>query len=283
MNSYFGVRGAAAAASDRKALLLFGSAALFCCGALVLFLFASRPGQTPPSPITLEPPLQGETTTVLLPLREIIPGTWLTPALFRTKAVPASIMDKGVVTSFEEIKNRYAKALLIEGAPIYTGHLTDKMPVNALTAVIPATHRGVAIRVNEQSSTHVDVLWYTKLNPMPCSLIKIVENALVISVDRDPSAQMRPDSPIPQTITLAVLPDDAGKINLAQAEGAISLVLRSQDDNGKSSGSKVITCDSLIGRAPSQPVEPGCQGTITIGGEKYCFGPDGLQAKKRRA
>lgn len=70
------------------------------------------------------------------------------------------------------------------------------------------------------------------------SLTVIVQNALVLSADRQLSSNVDPAAPVPGNHNLVVSTfKDSSKIQLASSNGSISLSLRGdRDNNGKGQG-----------------------------------------------
>jgi pilus assembly protein CpaB len=221
---------------------------------------------------------------VLVPLQKVDAGTPLEPAMFRREARPQVGVTSRVIKDFEEIKGTYARSLIVPGQPLYRDFITNVRPTNALTANIPEGYRAVTIRVDARSGVEgwaragarVDVVWATRVRGQP-GVNVIVQNARVLSAERDLDAATKPGQQVPSTVTLLVSAADANKIQLATTTGSISLSLRGDNDPGKGGNTNPITVDDLLGSSgqPAAQAAP-CEGTVRMRGkdgklEEFCM------------
>jgi pilus assembly protein CpaB len=219
---------------------------------------------------------------VLVPVREIEAGLALEPTMFRREPRPQVGVSPRVVRDFEEIQGLFARSLIVPGQPLHRDYITTVKPTNAITANIPEGHRAVTISVDARSSVEgwvrpgarVDVIWASSIRGRP-GVTVIVQNALVLSAERNPDPKVQPGAPVPNTVTLLVTADDAARINLAQTTGSLTLQLRGDNDPGKGRAGGSITVEDLYGGNSSTGPTHNCEGTVVLSGVKYCVRPGG--------
>ncbi len=227
------------------------------------------------------PPVDLDTTEVLVPIQTIEPGSKLEPMMFRKESRPKQGLPRRIVTDYEEIKGTYARSIIAADAPLLSDYLTEIRPPSAITPEIPDGYRAVAIRVDPttivegwaQPGSRVDVIWTTAMKGRQIAS-PIVQNAKVLSADMQTQSQM--DQPgkvpvVPTTVTLLVTAQDAKKIQLARTSGTLSLILRGQDDLGRSDPSGTITLEDMIPNPEGdlEMEDPNIQGTVKIGEVEY--------------
>ncbi len=253
--------------------------------ALLGFVYLkSDPVEPTPAAVVIQKEPDREMVEVLVPLRDIAAGTPLQPSMFKKDRRLALSVDDRAVKDFEAVIGAYSRTLLVAGTPLHSDFITNVRPTTAISANIPVGFRAVAIRVNATSSVEgwaragskVDVHWTTQVRGQP-SLITIVQNAKVLSAERQVSANSQPGAPVPSTVTLLVSAQDAQKIALAEStSGQLSLSLRGDTDAGKAEGAGgSLTVDDLLGTKQSGPSIPNTKGTVTVGGKKWIVGEDG--------
>lgn len=280
---YFG--GARHAASDSKRWLALGGSvtlvAASLIGGIALIYFSGEPNPPAASrPVVVERGPEIAMVDVLVPIRDIESGQGLSPRLFRKESRPKVGVSHGALRSFEELKNQYARTLLLEGQPVTRRALSPNKPPSELTPLIPEGYRAVSIRVNEITSvegwaraeSRVDLHWL-RTGGGGASVRPIVQNVKVLSAERQINANAPPGAPAPGTVTLLVTAEDSPRVTLAQATGQITMVLRGDLDVAATKDSE-LTINDLREGAPAKRT-PSCEGKITIGGLKYCIGPRG--------
>jgi len=201
-----------------------------------------------------------EKIDVLVPVRHIRQNEVLRPALFSTVRMPLSGVPGKVVKTMSEIEGKIASYPLAANFPVSPDFLSADNTINEVVANIPSGYRAVAINVNATSSVEgwaragaaVDVQWIVIANNERVAKL-LVENARILSAERQVDSQQNPNSPIPTTVTLLVTNADAQKISLASAGGQLVLHLRGKDDAGHGGGavSTLSTRDLLGQREPS--------------------------------
>lgn len=269
--------------SSKKSLILVLAAmtvvVLLFVASLILFAGGGVVPEKKPALIvqTETPEPSVKMVDVLIPVQTIEAGTQLDAAMFRKEVRPQVGVSQRVVKDLEEIQNQFAKSLIIAGQPLHRDFLTPIKPVSNVSYKIPDGFRAVAISVNSTSAVEgwaqpgskVDVSWGASLNGKP-SISVIVQNAKILSAQRNTNPNSDPAAPVPTTVTLLVSAADAQKIQLAQTTGVLGLQLRGDPDTGKINiGDTTITTDALI--RSGEPDSRDCQGEVVMGGKEFCL------------
>lgn len=196
-------------------------------------------------------------------------GTLLTKEQVKLIGWPASSPLQGALTSIEAATGRGAIVTIAENEPITEAKLAPKEAGGGLPPTIPAGMRAMSIRVNEVigvagftvPGTRVDVL-VTLRQQDASSTRTVVSNLLVLTAGTryDQDSTKKDGKPIPTTVvTLAVTPQDAERIALAQAEGSIMLALRNPLDDQPTETNGVRLASLLAAPAPP-PVQKTVKG-----------------------
>ena len=257
MTKYFGGTSAIRNRDNSRIVILIMVVLLFLFAAVSLFILFSTNSkdltQQPTVAKVEEAKVEPRFLDVLVPVRSLETGTKLEAPMFRFESRPATEATDRVVKSFEEVAGMYARAAIPAGEPLKIEWITKVKPANVITADIPEGFRAVSISVSATSSvegwaaagSHVDVLWAHRVRGQPAVTV-IVQNAKVLSAERQVEANVNPGMPVPSTVTLLVTAQDAQKIQLAQTAGALNLQLRGDENAGKGGQSSTITIDELV-------------------------------------
>lgn len=281
MSRHFG--GAPVRQGDRvKVFMLFIGLAVLALGGLVFVLVSgNQPTQTASNTPSISPQVEVKMLDVLVPIQDIEAGATLEPAMFRRESRPQISVSKGTLKDFEQLKGQYARSLVVKGQPLHENYITAIKPTTALSATIPPGFRAVTIRVDATSSVEgwarpgsiVDIMWNTSVKGVAAVQV-IVENAKVISAERQIQQQQQAGAPVPNTVTLLVTLEDAQKISLASTTGTLSLVLRGDNDQTASTGDRTVTLADITGEKGPIGSRKNA-GTLEIGGVKYIVHEDG--------
>jgi pilus assembly protein CpaB len=272
---------------DKLKVVLVISLVLACTAAAVgLILISSEPTPATAKTVVVEKEAEIRMVDVLIPIRNIEAGVALEPSMFRREPRPQVGVSSRVIQDFERIKGHFARSLIIPGQPLHEDYITNVKPASVITPRIPEGFRAVTIRVDARSSvegwarpgSRVDVHWSSIIRGEQ-AVTTIVENAEVLSAERQVDSNYAAGSAVPSTVTLLVSADDSKRIQLASNTGSLSLSLRGDYDTGKGSRSGSLTVRDLLGQAPAAKTESTCQGTMRIGAEEFCVRPGGKLEK----
>jgi pilus assembly protein CpaB len=169
-------------------------------------------------------------------------GTVVTKDMVKLVGWPSSSPVSGSFASADALIGRGAIVSIAENEPITETKLAPKESGGGLPPTIPAGMRAMSVKVNEVigvagfavPGTHVDVLATVGRAQQDSATRTVVSNVLVLTAGTryDQDAPKQDGKPIPTTVvTLAVLPADAERVALAQAEGEIMLALRNPLDD----------------------------------------------------
>lgn len=257
--------------SERKRVMVLAGLAgtVVFAGLAVFLLFFSTSGATvAPVAVVVEKDPKLEMVDVLVPVSSIEAGKALEPTMFKRESRPKLGLSPLVIKDFEEIKGYYSRSVIAQDVPLHRELITQVRPVNQITAKIPEGYRAVTIRVDATSSVegwaragaNVDVSWSTSAGGKP-TVTTIVQNAKIISAERETQNGQNQTGAVPSTITLVVTANDAQKITLAQSTGTLSLTLRGDNDPGNSQSTTRVSIEDLLtgstsSYAPPKPDQP---------------------------
>ena len=271
---------------DRARLFVFIGVVVVVLFLAVAFLslYSGASATAPKTVVVTQPQTESvKMVDVLVPVREIEAGSPLEPAMFRRESRPQGVVSPRAVRDFEEIQSQFARSLIVAGQPLHRDYITSVKPTNPITANIPEGHRAVTISVDAKSAVEgwvrpgarVDVVWASTIRGKP-GITVIVQNARVLSAERQTDTKVQAGEKVPSTVTLLVTADDAAKIQLAQTTGSLTLQLRGDNDPGKGRQGGSITLDDLYGITnDTKPAIADCTGSVVLGGAKYCVKPNG--------
>ena len=285
MTGHFGGVHPAGSPDKARVFILLGVVVIVTCLLVAGVSLYTRASENSPKTVVVETEKEAPVrmVEVLVPIQNIDSGVPLEPSMFRKESRPQVGVSTRVVRDFEEIQGHYARSLIIPGQPLARDFITSVKPTNAITANIPEGHRAVTISVDAKSSVEgwvrpgarVDVVWASSIRGQP-GVTVIVQNAKVLSAERDINAKVQPNAPVPSTVTLLVTAQDAAKIQLAQTTGSLTLQLRGDNDVGKvGGGGGSVTISSLLGEGGATGPANDCRGLVTMNGLKYCMKPNG--------
>jgi pilus assembly protein CpaB len=175
--------------------------------------------------------------------------------LFEQKEFPEDSAPKKGFESFDAAKDRKLVKPISADAPLSKDDVLggDK---SDFEASIPQGHQAIAIKVEAQSIvggfvrpfSKVDVLWTWSRGEG--SLAKtILQNLLVLAADTEAGRNEGEPAKLATTVTLAVKPDEAQKIILAQSQGQLTLKLRKTGDD-EIDQTRPITIAELVKSTP---------------------------------
>jgi pilus assembly protein CpaB len=203
-------------------------------------------------------------------------GTLVTKEMVKLVGWPASSPVAGAFNSVDPVVGRGAITSIAENEPITEPKLASKEAGGGLPPTIPPGLRAMSVKVDEVigvagfvvPGTHVDVL-ATLSEQQQKATRTVVSNVLVLTAGTryDQDAPKKDGKPIPTTVvTLAVTPQDAESIALAQSEGRVMLALRNPLDN-QPTETHGVKLSALLGSPAPPPV------VKTVRGQKMLVTP----------
>jgi pilus assembly protein CpaB len=199
-------------------------------------------------------------------------GTMLTRDHLRVVAWPARNQVPGAFSTPDQVVNRGVIATIGENEPITPRNVADPASGAGLPPVIPPGMRAISVRVNEVIGVAGFVVPGTRVDLVVTvddeggagggrgeAMSRIVlSNLLVLTSGTryDQQEAREGQAQRATVVTLAVLPEDAERIALAQSEGQISLALRNPLDADPTKTQGVRFAALMRGDAPVPVVNP---------------------------
>jgi pilus assembly protein CpaB len=186
-----------------------------------------------------EPEVRVKVLVAKKKLREYTPLT-KPEELFVEKEVPQDIVPKKAIKTFEELRPMQGRLnkVLNEESFLTTDDLVNK-DLDGMPAKLPKGMRAVGLRVNPEAlaggfiypGIKVDIMSVSKEGET--SAQTVLQDVLVLAVDM--TSTKNPDNPnmLGNTVTLALWPEEAQRLLVAQAGGEMRLAIRSLDDHEK--------------------------------------------------
>lgn len=259
--------------SSRTGLLLATVLAVATGVAVYLALQPRSTSERAPAPVN-------ETAMVVVAAQDIPAGAIISPGMVRLAPVDASGVLKGAVTVAEVAVGQVARIPIYEGEQLTAAKLSHEAARTALAFIVPPGMRAMAVKVdkvvgaggNIRPGDRVDVLAVvegSKVDPasgaestVPFSML-VAENVEVLAVEQRlenrlpgaaPSEGTLTDQPEPDpeatVVTLALPPDVALRVLLAEQEGTIRLAVRPVGEAGSSSVVAVAATELVPTAAP---------------------------------
>lgn len=200
-----------------------------------------------------------EAEEVIVPIRAVESGQSLDPTILARVSLPRNAIPLGAVRTFEELEGMYARGTIPANQPIVRTFLTRERPTNSVVANIPEGFRAVTINVSAttgvegwaRAGAYVDVHWISSaLGKL--SIVPIVQNAKILSAERQVNPNADPAAPLPTTVTLLVQELDAQKISLTSSAGTLVLHMRGAGDHDISQSLSNLTVTDLFGGPSSE-------------------------------
>ncbi|MCI5064898.1 Flp pilus assembly protein CpaB [bacterium] len=277
--------------TDRDRKLFIAAAILAMSLVLVLavvfkFKLANGSEDKIPEVSNPNPPVQNiATITILAPERPVKAGTALGNVRFKNVFWPRNQVPEGAIQDVSEIRGKFAKVDLAEGAPIQLSQLTDEIA----RASLPLTpgNRAVTINIDAESAIEYHVLPGTIVDVVLTHFVGremnakvIVEKARVLSLGGSTDSQGGTGGGRRQmrskTVTLDVSAKDALRIIGSKRLGKLSLLLRDQGDDASSPVTEVTTVDIVQPKEKPKERQKQCtKGRVRIDGNEFVMHCDG--------
>ena len=205
-------------------------------------------------------PAQIPTLPIYVAKHQINLGDPIDASMVSLQDWPKDKIPPGAISQLEDLENRRPRTAIFEGEPLLEGKLLAPGAVADPISQIPPEMRLVTVKVDAETSAagllspgdRVDVQLFVRRDARnginePKTKV-ILQNIRVYAVDQ--AVQRAADGgdarTVAKTISLLLTPKDAGKLNLAEQVGEISLIPRNPDDESIA-GVEEITMDDLWG------------------------------------
>jgi pilus assembly protein CpaB len=209
--------------------------------------------------------------TIVVPISAVAikRGDVVTKEMLTARNWPKELVPPGAILKSDEIVGKIAKVSFVKNEPFFAGKVGDsprfsglvKEGMRASTILTPNDSSFVAGLI--EPGDKVDVLFTDNTDKDLTgggSTAPIMQNIEVLAIGQivDPDESREKTGKRMRSVTLAVLPDQATKLVLAQEMGTLHLALRSEKDDATADVS-VVTVTELRGTAyPAlgEPAEP---------------------------
>lgn len=244
----------------RKLLRFFvlpALAGLLAVGIASLFLAprdrSAAPGGKPAA-------VKEEMVAVVLAKRQIPARTKLKAEDLTVKDMPRQYAWKGALTDVGQAVDKVTVAALAEGEPVLASALALPENKAGLAFHVPTGHRAMTLSVGDlsglsgrlQVGDRVDVLLYLA-DPKPAKAVLLMENVAILALGRATGGAASQDTPGKSTgagaadyatITVAVKPEQALTLALAEKKDELRFILRPAAPEGER-GRLRVTEDQL--------------------------------------
>lgn len=208
------------------------------------------------------PAAQQTLVNVVVAKGSIPARTALTREMLSTRPVPDGFLGKGELTSFDEVVGQVTVVPLADGESVLKTNLVSGHKDTGLAYRIPPGRRAISIKVTEVSGVggfpepgdQVDVLATFGKDMGGIDKTRLVlENVPVLASGPrpDPRGSMKDVKPA-TSLTLAVTPEEALRLTLAEERGSLRVLLRPPTPE-KASGEIEYTVRGFGYVGPAQP------------------------------
>jgi pilus assembly protein CpaB len=184
-----------------------------------------------------------EGAAVIVAKTDIAPKTKITAEMVQEIKVPPEYIQPGVAQSLDKVIGIVVREQIVSGEQISERRLMREGKAVGFTGVIPQDKLAVTVAVNEVTGVagfvkpgdYVDVVVTFDANMVGDHVSQVVmQDILVLAANREmemgaaePAAKDNGKEPLKAgTVTMAVTPDEAAKLTLAEDRGKIHLALR---------------------------------------------------------
>jgi pilus assembly protein CpaB len=197
---------------------------------------------------------QAETEEIVVAAANMNVGEVLTSQHIKLAQWPKSMIPAGSVREAKAAEGRIARASIVAGEPILDAKLAPAGQGGLMPVLIPPGKRAVTIKVDEAAqksgfvvpNSRVDVVVTMARKPGESKESRIVlQDVSVLASDQ--TVEMKDNKPVTMTtVTMAISPEEAERLALAQNEGRVTLALRNMQDTARAS-TPGVTIGQLLG------------------------------------
>ena len=186
-----------------------------------------------------------DTNPVLVASVNIARGVTVTEQHVTVRQWPADMVPPGACTTIEDVKERAALSLIVQGEPLLDAKLASQDSGRGMAPLIPAGMRAFTIHTPTRASgvagfvlpgNKVDILLTMSRSRGDGtgggSTTTLLQNVEILAVDQqlNAPAENKVDANRLRSVTVLVTPSQAAKLSLAQTKGTLHLSLRNDGD-----------------------------------------------------
>jgi pilus assembly protein CpaB len=234
-----------------KTLLPLGVAGVL---GTIAAIFAFDMTGSGPAPAAAKP---SDTATIVVVAVDVAPGVRLAPEHLKTAQVEPSLAGAGTFADPQQVVGRVTRMKLPTGMVVLDSLLAPTGTAAGLQAILPNGYRAITLRIDEVSGVagflvpgaRIDVVsTISGRDGRESQAIAVVQNVPVIAVGtRVTPGQPRQEGEPITSVTLAVTPEQAQKVELIASTSQTRLLLRSFGDESMLS-SVGVTTDQLLAK-----------------------------------
>ena len=175
---------------------------------------------------------------------DINPKTKITLDMVSEVKVPPEYIQPGAVTALDQVVGIVVKEQIVSGEQVSERRLVRESKSVGFTGMIPRDKRAVTVAVNEvtgvagfiKAGDYIDVVVTFDAATVGDNVSHVLmQNILVLAANRDTEIGVTDTSTVKEstkelskggTVTMAVTPDEAAQLTLAEEKGKIRLALR---------------------------------------------------------
>lgn len=227
-----------------------------------------------------------EGISVIVAKVDIPPKTKITLEMVTEVKVPAEYIQPGAVTALDKVVGILVREQIMSGEQVVERRLVRESKSVGFTGMIPRDKRAVTVAVNEvtgvagfvKAGDYIDVVVSFDATMAGDYVSQVVmQNILVLAANRDtevntgnaPGKESGKEVNKIGTVTMAVTPDEAAKLTLADEKGKIRLTLRPYLPLDAIMLTEAVTPKDLVGMHSSPlkneqapPIQPPIQSTM---------------------
>ena len=184
-----------------------------------------------------------QVVSVIVAKVDIGPKTKITPEMVSEVKVPAEYLQPGAVTSLDKVVGSLVREQIVSGEQVNERRLVREGKAVGFTGIIPRDKRALTVAVTEvtgvagfvKAGDYIDVLVTFDATMAGDNVSHVLmQNILVLASNHDTEIGVT-DTTVKDsarelskagTVTMAVTPDEAAKLTLAEEKGKIRLALR---------------------------------------------------------
>lgn len=196
---------------------------------------------------------------VLVAAKHLPPKTVLQADMLQMQKVPLSFAHPEALSDVRQAVGRIVKEPILPGEQVAQSRLLAEGERPGLTYAIPPGKRAMSVAVNEvigvagfvKPGDFVDILGTFDEEFAGRDLTAtILQNVQVLAISQDMETKENEKARVSTTVTLAVRPDEAEKLTLAEERGHLRMALRPLDANERLASAPTTTADLLRGGMP---------------------------------